>query len=185
MGDVLTLIEKAEAAIEQEDAEKMEQALRRDGFTLEQFRDQLKMVKKMGSMESMLKMIPGAGKALKKAGGMQLPDKELKKIEAIIRHFKLEEVKEALSTKGMTVTEVRGFGRQKGHNEIYRGTEYAVDFNPKVMIELVVSDAMLDAVLEAVVQACKTGSVGDGKIFVLPIERIVRVRTGEENRDAV
>ena len=81
MGDMLTLIEKAEAAIELEDAEKMEQALRRDGFTLEQFRDQLKMVKKMGSMESMLQMIPGAGKALKKAGGMQLPDKELKKVE--------------------------------------------------------------------------------------------------------
>ena len=91
MGDMLTLIEKAEAAIEQEDAEKMEQALRRDGFTLEQFRDQLKMVKKMGSMESMLQMIPGAGKALKKAGGMQLPDKELKKIEAIINSMTTKE----------------------------------------------------------------------------------------------
>ncbi len=91
MGDMLTLIEKAEAAIEQEDAEKMEQALRRDGFTLEQFRDQLKMVKKMGSMESMLQMIPGAGKALKKAGGMQLPDRELKKIEAIINSMTNQE----------------------------------------------------------------------------------------------
>ena len=91
MGDMLTLIEKAEAAIEQEDAEKMEQALRRDGFTLEQFRDQLKMIKKMGSMESMLKLIPGAGKALKKAGNMQLPDKELKKIEAIINSMTRQE----------------------------------------------------------------------------------------------
>ena len=91
MGDMLSLIEKAEAAIEQEDAEKMEQSLRRDGFTLEQFRDQLKMVKKMGSMESMLQLIPGAGKALKKAGGMQLPDKELKKVEAIINSMTRQE----------------------------------------------------------------------------------------------
>ncbi len=103
----------------------------------------------------------------------------MKKIEAIVRVGKLEQVKEALSTKGMTVTEVRGFGRQKGHSEIYRGTEYAVDFNPKVKIEMVVSDAMLDDVLETVVQSCKTGSVGDGKIFVTQIDEVVRIRTGE------
>ncbi len=112
----------------------------------------------------------------------------MKKVEAIIRHFKLEEVKDALTAQrvqGMTVTEVRGFGRQKGHTEMYRGTEYTVDFVPKIKIELVVRDEDLQAVLDAIVRAARTGQVGDGKIFVSDLVQTVRIRTGELNQDAI
>lgn len=112
----------------------------------------------------------------------------MKKIEAVIRHFKLEDVKNALSAKsvqGMTVTEVRGFGRQKGHKEMYRGAEYTVDFLPKVKIEVVVADSQLDVVLDTIMQAARTGSVGDGKIFVTSLSDVVRIRTGETGESAV
>jgi len=112
----------------------------------------------------------------------------MKKIEAIVRHFKLEEVKNALSEQGvhgMTITEVRGFGRQKGHSEMYRGTEYAVDFVPKVKIEVVCSDGSLQTVLDTVMQTAQTGQIGDGKIFVTNLENIVRIRTGETGEDAL
>lgn len=112
----------------------------------------------------------------------------MKKIEAVIRHFKLEDVKNALSAKsvqGMTVTEVRGFGRQKGHKEMYRGAEYTVDFLPKVKIEVVVADGQLDTVLDTIMQAARTGSVGDGKIFVTALADVVRIRTGETGESAV
>ena len=112
----------------------------------------------------------------------------MKKIEAIVRHFKLEEVKNALSEQGvhgMTITEVRGFGRQKGHSEMYRGTEYAVDFVPKVKIEVVCSDDSLQTVLDTVMQTAQTGQIGDGKIFVTNLENIVRIRTGETGEDAL
>ncbi len=112
----------------------------------------------------------------------------MKKIEAIIKPFKLDEVKEALQEvglKGMTVTEVKGFGRQKGHTELYRGAEYVVDFLPKVKIELVVDDAVVDRAVEVIQQAAKTDRIGDGKIFVTPIEDVVRIRTGERGADAV
>ena len=112
----------------------------------------------------------------------------MKKIEAIVRHFKLEDVKEALTQKGvtgMTVTEVRGFGRQKGHTEMYRGTEYTVDFVPKVKVEVVVDDAKLQAVIDAIVKAAQTGQVGDGKIFVSDLSNAVRIRTAETGNDAL
>jgi nitrogen regulatory protein PII len=112
----------------------------------------------------------------------------MKKIEAIIKPFKLEEVKVALSAlgiQGMTVVEVKGFGRQKGHTEIYRGSEYAVDFLPKVKIELVVADAQANPVLEAIVKSAKTGKIGDGKIFVSVVEKAIRIRTGELDEQAV
>ncbi len=112
----------------------------------------------------------------------------MKKIEAIIKPFKLDEVKEALQEvglKGMTVTEVKGFGRQKGHTELYRGAEYVVDFLPKVKIELVVDDAIVDRAVEAILQSARTDRIGDGKIFVLPVEDAVRIRTGERGADAV
>jgi nitrogen regulatory protein P-II 1 len=112
----------------------------------------------------------------------------VKKIEAIIRHFKLEDVKSALTEigiAGMTVTEVRGFGRQRGHKETYRGAEYIVDFMPKVKLEIVVDDAGLDAALEAVVRSARTGQVGDGKIFVSSMEKVVRIRTGETDETAL
>ncbi|MEN6493059.1 MAG: P-II family nitrogen regulator [Thermoguttaceae bacterium] len=112
----------------------------------------------------------------------------MKKIEAIIRHFKLEEVKTALTetgVHGMTVTEVRGFGRQKGHMEMYRGTEYTVDFVPKIKIEVVVSDKLLQPTIDAIVRAAQTGQVGDGKIFVSDLVETVRIRTGETNEDAI
>ena len=112
----------------------------------------------------------------------------MKKIEAIIKPFKLDEVREALSEvgiTGLTVTEVKGFGRQKGHTELYRGAEYVVDFLPKIKIEIVVSDAMLDASIEAVVKAARTGKIGDGKIFVMPVEGVVRIRTGETDEAAI
>ena len=112
----------------------------------------------------------------------------MKKIEAIIKPHKLDDVKEGLTgigIKGMTVTEVKGYGRQKGHTEIYRGAEYVVDFLPKIKIEIVVPADIADQVVDKIRESANTGKIGDGKIFVLPIERVVRVRTGEENRDAV
>ena len=112
----------------------------------------------------------------------------MKKIEAIIKPFKLDEVKEALrdvGIQGMTVTEVKGFGRQKGHTELYRGAEYVVDFLPKVKLEIAVEDALADKVTAAPQKACHTGRIGDGKIFVLPMEDAVRIRTGERGADAI
>jgi len=112
----------------------------------------------------------------------------MKKIEAIIKPFKLDEVKEALSgigVQGMTVTEVKGFGRQKGHTELYRGAEYVVDFLPKIKLEIAVSDDLVDKVVQTVAQAANTGRIGDGKIFVLPIEEVIRIRTGERGPDAL
>jgi len=112
----------------------------------------------------------------------------LKKIEAIIKPFKLEDVKEALSDleiSGMTVTEVKGYGRQQGHTELYRGAEYVVDFIPKLKIELAVSEEMVDDVVEKISTAAKTGKIGDGKIFVSPLEKVIRIRTMEEDREAI
>ena len=112
----------------------------------------------------------------------------MKMVTAIIKPFKLDEVREALSgigVQGITVTEVKGFGRQKGHTELYRGAEYVVDFLPKVKVEVVVRDADLERCIEAVVRAAKTGKIGDGKIFVTPVEQVVRIRTGETDEAAV
>ncbi len=112
----------------------------------------------------------------------------MKKIEAIIKPFKLEEVKDALQEigiKGMTTTEVKGFGRQKGHTEIYRGSEYTVDFIPKTKIELVVSDDQVEVAVQAIVQAAKTGKIGDGKVFVSAVEEAIRIRTDERGEQAV
>ena len=112
----------------------------------------------------------------------------MKKIEAIIKPFKLEEVKEALSgvgVEGMTVSEVKGFGRQKGHTEIYRGSEYTVDFLPKMKIEVVLPDGLVASAVDAIVKSAKTGKIGDGKVFVSPIENVTRIRTGETGEDAV
>lgn len=112
----------------------------------------------------------------------------MKKVEAIIKPFKLDDVRESLAEigiTGMTVSEVKGFGRQKGHTELYRGAEYMVDFLPKVKIELVIQDEQLDQAIEVIVDTARTGKIGDGKIFVTDIERVIRIRTGEENEDAV
>ena len=112
----------------------------------------------------------------------------MKKIEAVIKPFKLDEVREALSeigVSGMTVIEVKGFGRQKGHTELYRGAEYVVDFLPKIKIELVVADDQVENAIEAIVSVARTGKIGDGKIFVTPVERVVRIRTGETGEAAV
>jgi len=112
----------------------------------------------------------------------------MKKIEAVIKPFKLDEVKEALheiGVQGMTVTEVKGFGRQKGHTELYRGAEYVVDFLPKIKLEIAVSDDMADKVVEAIAGAANTGRIGDGKIFVMPIEQAVRIRTNERGDEAL
>ena len=112
----------------------------------------------------------------------------MKKIEAVIKPFKLDEVKEALhevGVQGMTVTEVKGFGRQKGHTELYRGAEYVVDFLPKIKLEIAVSDELVDKVVEAITGAANTGRIGDGKIFVVPLEEAVRIRTGERGPDAL
>jgi nitrogen regulatory protein P-II 1 len=112
----------------------------------------------------------------------------MKKVEAIIKPFKLDEVKEALSgigIQGITVSEVKGFGRQKGHTELYRGAEYVVDFLPKVKLEIIAKDDVVSQVVEAISKAAKTGRIGDGKIFVLPIEEVVRIRTGERGADAI
>ncbi|ACO04625.1 MAG TPA: P-II family nitrogen regulator [Persephonella sp.] len=112
----------------------------------------------------------------------------MKKIEAIIKPFKLDEVKDAVSeigTFGITVTEVKGFGRQKGHTELYRGAEYVIDFLPKIKIEIVVDDSMVEKVVEAIMNAARTGKVGDGKIFITPVEDAVRIRTGERGVEAL
>ena len=112
----------------------------------------------------------------------------MKQITAIIKPFKLDEVREALSSlgvSGLTVTEVKGFGRQKGHTELYRGAEYVVDFLPKVKVELVVADSMVDTALESIVKAARTGKIGDGKIFVSSVDQVVRIRTGETGEEAV
>ncbi len=112
----------------------------------------------------------------------------MKLISAIIRNFKLDEVREALSeagVNGLTVTEVKGYGRQKGHTELYRGAEYVVDFLPKIKIEAVLPDQLLDAALEAIQGAARTGKVGDGKIFVSPVDTVIRIRTGELDNDAI
>ncbi|MCF8468702.1 MAG: P-II family nitrogen regulator [Sneathiella sp.] len=112
----------------------------------------------------------------------------MKKIEAIIKPFKLDEVKEALhevGLQGITVTEAKGFGRQKGHTELYRGAEYVVDFLPKVKIEIVLEDSLVERALEAIQQAARTGRIGDGKIFVSSVEEVIRIRTGETGPDAV
>lgn len=112
----------------------------------------------------------------------------MKKIEAIIKPFKLDEVREALSNigvNGLTVTEVKGFGRQKGHTELYRGAEYVVDFLPKIKVELVLTDNMVDAAVDAIIKAAHTGKIGDGKIFVSSVEQVIRIRTGETGESAV
>ncbi len=112
----------------------------------------------------------------------------MKKVEAIIKPFKLDEVKESLSAvgvQGLTVSEVKGFGRQKGHTELYRGAEYVVDFLPKVKLEIIVRDEQVGEVVETIEKAAKTGRIGDGKIFVLPIDDIIRIRTGERGADAI
>ncbi len=113
---------------------------------------------------------------------------KMKKIETIIKPFKLEDVKDALTAldiTGMTVSEVKGYGRQQGHSELYRGAEYVVDFLPKIKIEIVVKESMLDSVLEAILENAKTGKIGDGKIFVYDVEKTIRIRTGETNEDAI
>jgi len=113
---------------------------------------------------------------------------KMKKVEAVIKPFKLDEVREALSEigiNGLTVTEVKGFGRQKGHTELYRGAEYVVDFLPKVKIEVVIADDLVERAIESIVNSARTGKIGDGKIFVTPVEQVVRIRTGETGEDAV
>lgn len=112
----------------------------------------------------------------------------MKKVEAIIKPFKLDEVKESLNEigiQGITVSEVKGFGRQKGHTELYRGAEYVVDFLPKIKLEIVVTEELVTQVVETIVEAAKTGRIGDGKVFVLPIEEVVRIRTGEKGPEAI
>jgi nitrogen regulatory protein P-II 1 len=112
----------------------------------------------------------------------------MKKIEAIVKPFKLDEVKEALQEiglQGITVTEAKGFGRQKGHTELYRGAEYVVDFLPKVKIEVIVDDSMVERTVEAITAAARTGRIGDGKIFIIPVEEVIRIRTGEKGSDAI
>ena len=116
------------------------------------------------------------------------PGGEVKKIEAIIKPFKLDDVKDALhdaGVSGITVTEVKGFGRQKGHTELYRGAEYVIDFLPKVTIEVVVEDSLVENVVEAIADSARTGRIGDGKIFVLDVEQAVRIRTGDRGADAI
>lgn len=112
----------------------------------------------------------------------------MKKIEAIIRPFRIDDVREALAeigVKGMTLTEVKGYGRQKGHKELYRGSEYQIDFLPKIKIEVIVSDVMADKVVDTIMNAARTGQVGDGKIFVYPVDDVIRVRTGESGEEAL
>jgi nitrogen regulatory protein P-II 1 len=112
----------------------------------------------------------------------------MKKIEAVIKPFKLDEVREALTAlgcSGLTVTEVKGFGRQKGHTELYRGAEYTVDFLPKLKVEVVVTDELVERAIEAIIKAARTGKIGDGKIFVIDVAQVVRIRTGESGADAV
>src|SRR6266481_4728344 len=133
-------------------------------------------------------MISGPVKQNNAAAPKTQPKAEMKKIEAIFKPFKLEEVKDALGEvgiEGMTVSEVKGFGRQKGHTEIYRGSEYTVDFLPKIKVEMVLSDSRVEAAVNAIVKAAKTGKIGDGKIFVSDIEQAIRIRTEEKGEQAV
>lgn len=112
----------------------------------------------------------------------------MKKIEAVIKPFKLEDVKDALAQSGvtgMTVSDVKGYGRQQGHSELYRGAEYVVDFLPKIKLELIVADEDVDSIISVIIESAKTGKIGDGKIFVSPIEKIVRIRTGEQDEEAI
>ncbi len=112
----------------------------------------------------------------------------MKKITAMIKPFKLDDVREALSSigiQGMTITEVKGFGRQKGHTEVYRGAEYSVDFLPKIQIDIVVGEHLIEQVIESIIEAARTGKVGDGKIFITPVEEVIRIRTGETGETAV
>lgn len=112
----------------------------------------------------------------------------MKKIEAIIRPFKLDDVREALSeigVRGMTLTEIKGYGRQKGHTELYRGSEYKIDFLPKIKLEIIAKDSMVETIVSTIIKAAKTGQVGDGKIFVFPVEDVIRVRTEESGEDAI
>ena len=112
----------------------------------------------------------------------------MKKVEAIIKPFKLDDVKESLKevgVQGLTVTEVKGFGRQKGHTELYRGAEYVIDFLPKIKLEIVVSDDMVTKVIDAIMDSAKTGKIGDGNIFIIPMEEVIRIRTGERGEDAL
>jgi nitrogen regulatory protein PII len=116
------------------------------------------------------------------------PGEIMKKIEAVIKPFKLDALKEAMANvgvQGMTISEVKGFGRQKGHKEMYRGAEYQVDFVPKVKVEIVVKEALVDTVVESIIKSVKTGKIGDGKIFVLPLNEVCRIRTGENGEDAI
>jgi nitrogen regulatory protein P-II 1 len=129
---------------------------------------------------------PGGSRGPSAAARREFAD--VKKIEAIIKPFKLDEVKEALQEvgiQGLSVVEAKGFGRQKGHTELYRGAEYVVDFLPKVKIEVVLADEQVEAAVEAIMNAAKTGKIGDGKIFVLPVDQAIRIRTGEEGNDAL
>jgi len=122
------------------------------------------------------------------ASGSEHGVRRMKKIEAIVKPFKLDEVREALSeigVTGLTVTEVKGFGRQKGHTELYRGAEYVVDFLPKVKVEVVVADKLVEPAIEAIVKSARTGKIGDGKIFVTSVEQVIRIRTGETDEAAV
>jgi len=124
----------------------------------------------------------------RKAGCRTPQESKLKKIEAIIKPFKLDDVKDALGDQGiegMTVTEVKGYGRQKGHTELYRGAEYVVDFLPKVKVEIVVNDAQAEAAVNAIVEAARTGKVGDGKIFISDVQQAIRIRTGERDEEAI
>jgi nitrogen regulatory protein P-II 1 len=125
---------------------------------------------------------------MRRAGARAHGGHRMKKIEAVVKPFKLDEVREALSeigVTGLTVTEVKGFGRQKGHTELYRGAEYVVDFLPKVKVEVIVGDALVDRAIEALVKAARTGKIGDGKIFVTRVEQVIRIRTGESGEAAV
>ena len=137
-------------------------------------------------------LVGGAGDLCRRAGGVVgeriVEGSLMKKVEAIIKPFKLDEVKEALSSigvQGLTVSEVKGFGRQKGHTELYRGAEYVVDFLPKVKLEIIVSDELAPQVVQTIERAARTGRIGDGKIFVLPMEEVVRIRTGERGTNAL
>jgi len=141
-------------------------------------------------MLSLLQAEGGAVRGYRRAKNLLIRVKgnTMKKLEAIIKPFKLDDVREALSEigiTGMTVTEVKGFGRQKGHTELYRGAEYVVDFLPKVKIEVVLKDDQVDTAIEAITQAARTGKIGDGKIFITSVEHVLRIRTGEQDEDAI
>lgn len=132
--------------------------------------------------------LEGENPVYRVGGSVRVCACHMKKVEAIIKPFKLEEVRDALAAvgvEGMTVSEVKGFGRQKGHTEIYRGAEYTVDFLPKIKLEVVLDDSMVSAAVDAIVKAARTGKIGDGKVFVSPMEHVVRIRTGETDQAAV